>query len=167
MRRLIALLLLAAAVVSAQQVPRKATDFAIGMPDAKPQLLSSYKGKTIVFAFMFTTCTHCQHTAGVLAAIQKEYAGKGVQVLGATVNEGAAFSVKDFNRVFGVNFPCGYADETSMRKFLGLGPDEPYFVPVLVFIDKDFMIRSQYIGDEQFLNKQEVNIRAEIDRLLK
>jgi hypothetical protein len=29
------------------------------------------------------------------------------------------------------------------------------------------MIRSQYIGDENFLGNQEVNIRAEIDKLLK
>ena len=29
------------------------------------------------------------------------------------------------------------------------------------------MIRSQYIGDETFLSHQEVNIRAEIDKILK
>lgn len=29
------------------------------------------------------------------------------------------------------------------------------------------MVRSQYIGDEKFLNNQEVNIRAEIDKVIK
>jgi hypothetical protein len=40
-------------------------------------------------------------------------------------------------------------------------------VPILVFIDKRGMIRSQYIGDEKFLAHQEVSIRAEIDKMLK
>ncbi len=40
-------------------------------------------------------------------------------------------------------------------------------MPILVFIDKRGMIRSQYIGDETFLSHQETNIRAEIDKFLK
>ena len=40
-------------------------------------------------------------------------------------------------------------------------------MPILVFIDKTGAIRSQYIGDEKFLQNQELNIRAEIDRYLK
>ncbi len=54
-----------------------------------------------------------------------------------------------------------------MLEFLGLPPDDPYFVPILVFIDKHGMIRSQYIGDETFLSHQETNIRAELDKYLK
>jgi hypothetical protein len=40
-------------------------------------------------------------------------------------------------------------------------------VPDLVFIDKAGMVRSQYVGDEKFLANQEVNIRAELDKMLK
>ena len=52
-------------------------------------------------------------------------------------------------------------------KFLDQAPDVPYFVPILIFIDKTGMIRSQYIGDEKFLSNPEVNIRAEIDKVMK
>ena len=70
----------------------------IQMPTNKQLLLSSFRGKTVVMAFMFTTCPHCQKMAGILAQIQKEYADKGVQVLGVTFDPGA---------------PCRYRDSCS------------------------------------------------------
>jgi peroxiredoxin len=148
-------------------VPRKAAEFVIQSPDGKEQLLSSYRGKTVVLALMFTTCPHCQKTAGILSGVQKEYESKGVQVLGATFDSGAAFRVQQFNKTFGVTFPCGYSTEKAVREFLGLTHDEPYFVPILIFIDKAGTIRSEYIGDEKFLGNQDVNIRAELDKMLK
>jgi thiol-disulfide isomerase/thioredoxin len=160
----LAVLALATPVFTAQ-VPRKAAEFVIQMPDGKQQLLSSWRGKTVVLAFMFTTCPHCQKTAQLLAQVQKEYADKGVQVLGAAFDQGAAFQVQKFNQVFGVNFPCGYSNMKAVMDFLQI--TEPPFVPDLVFIDKTGMVRSQYVGDEQFLNNQEVNIRAELDKMIK
>ena len=148
-------------------VPRKAPEFVIQSPEGKQQLLSSYKGKTVVLALMFTTCPHCQKTAGILSGVQKEYESKGVQVLGATFDQGAAFRVAQFNKMFGVTFPCGFSTEAAVRSFIGLTKDEPYFVPILIFIDKTGTIRSEYIGDEKFLGNQEVNIRAELDKMLK
>jgi peroxiredoxin len=147
-------------------VPRKAAEFVFNMVDGPQQLLSSYKGKNIVLALMYTTCPHCQKTAQILAKVQTEYTGKGVQVLGAVFDQGAATRVQQFNKTFGVNFPCGYSNQDAVLQFLDLSPTEPYFVPILVFIDKRGTIRSQYIGDETFLSKQELNIRVEIDKMM-
>jgi peroxiredoxin len=170
MRKLLASLLIAGltgVLAFSAQVPRKAPEFVVQTPDGKQQLLSSYKGKVVVLALMFTTCSHCQKTAGILSGVQKEYADRGVQVLGATFDPTARANVAKFNQVFGVTYPCGYSTESVVKQFLGLSKDEPYFVPALVFIDKTGTIRSQYIGDETFLGNQEANIRAEIDKLLK
>src|ERR1700678_2793577 len=93
------------------KTPRKSPEFVIQMPDGSQQLLSSYKGKTIALAFMFTTCPHCQKTAGVLAKVQTEYAEKGVQVLGVTFDDDAPKRIKDFIRTTGANFPCGVASK--------------------------------------------------------
>jgi peroxiredoxin len=149
------------------QVPRKAPEFVFQMTDGPQQLLSQYRGKTIVLAFMFTTCPHCQHTAQVLTKVQTEYAERGVQVLGACFDDGAATRTQQFNKQLGLNFPVGISNQGSVLEFVQHPPTEPYFVPILVFIDKTGMIRSQYVGDEKFLNNQEVNIRAEIDKMLK
>ncbi|MDP9170992.1 MAG: TlpA family protein disulfide reductase [Acidobacteriota bacterium] len=166
MRRAFVVSLLAVGAFAAQ-TPRPAPDFAIQVPGGPPQLLSAYKGKTIVLAFMYTTCTHCQKTAGELSEIQKEYAARGVQVLGVTFDLEAAKRVKGFNKVFGVTFPCGYSAEKPVLQFLQQPASEPYFVPILVFIDRNFQIRSQYIGDEKFLGNIPVTVRAELDGLLK
>jgi peroxiredoxin len=115
---------------------------------------------------MYTTCPHCQNTAGVLAGIQKEYAARGVQILGAVFDSGAPRRVKEFHDKLGLNFPVGVSDTGPVLDFLQLPPNDPYFVPILVFIDRHGMVRSQYVGDENFLAKQDVNIRAEINKLL-
>jgi peroxiredoxin len=166
MFRSIAALVLAVSAFAAQ-VPRKAPEFVIQMTDGPKKLLSSYRGKTVVLAFMYTTCPHCQKTAQVLASVQTEYAPKDVQVLGVTFDQGAPFRVQQFTKEFGLNYPCGFSDDPTVRQFVQLSPTEPYFVPMLVFIDKTGMIRSQYIGDEKFLNNQEINIRKELDKMLK
>ena len=151
----------------AAQIPRKAPEFVFQLSGGQQQLMSMYKGKTIVLAFMYTTCPHCQKTAQLLTQIQKEYEPKGVQMLGAVFDQGAASRVVEFNKTLGLNFPVGVSDQRTVLEYLQQPLNDPYFVPILVFIDKRGMIRSQYIGDETFLSHQEVNIRAEIDKLLK
>jgi thiol-disulfide isomerase/thioredoxin len=148
-------------------IPRKADEFVFNYVGGPQQLLSMYKGKTIVLALMFTTCPHCQKTAQLLTQFQKEYAAKGVQILGAVFDQAAKSRVQQFNRELGLNFPVGYSEQGPVLEFLKLPPNDPYFVPILVFIDRRGTVRSQYVGDETFLSHQEVNIRAEIDKMLK
>jgi peroxiredoxin len=155
------------APVPAGGVPRKADEFVFNNVDGPQRLLSMYKGKTIVLALMYTTCPHCQKTAQLLTQVQKEYAAKGVQILGAVFDQGAKGRVQQFNQQLGLNFPVGYSEQGPVLEFLKLPPNDPYFVPILVFIDRRGMVRSQYVGDETFLSHQDVNIRAEIDKMLK
>ncbi len=147
-------------------VPRKAAEFVFNMVDGPQRLLSMYRGKIVVLALMFATCPHCQKTAQILTQVQAEFAPKGVQVLGAVFDPGDAGRVQQFTKSLGLNFPVGYSDQGAVLQFLGLPPTEPYFVPILVFIDKGGIIRSQFVGDETFLKKQELNIRVEIDKIM-
>lgn len=171
MTKLPALAALAASVFSsssvAAQIPRPASEFVLHMVTGPDQLLSAYKGKAIVLAFMYAGCNHCQKTAGVLTQIQKEYAAKGVQVVGVLFDNDDTHRVADFRKTYAPNFPVGVSDTRTVLEYLQHPLNEPYFVPDLVFIDKRFSIRSQYIGDEKFLDKQEINIPAEIDKMLK
>ena len=170
MRKLLVLMTLAAAAFAGETthkapvVPRKAPEFVFNMVNTPQQLLSMYRGKTVVLAFMYTTCPHCQKLAQELSQIQTEYAGKGVQVLGATFDTGAQARVQQFNQMLKLNFPVGYSDGAPVLEFLQHPANDPYFVPILVFIDQRGMIRSQFIPDE---DSKPVNVRAEIDKLLK
>jgi peroxiredoxin len=166
----------AVGVLSAGAVPRKAPEFVIQMPDGSQKLLSSYRGKTVVLALMFTTCTHCQKTAPQLAHLQDEYGQKGVQFLGAAFDGDAKNQVATFVKLFGVNFPCGFSSDANVLTFLGLPPKSPVFVPMLVFIDKNGTVRAEHrisgdekkdAGEKVFYDDIPAGVRAELDKMLK
>jgi peroxiredoxin len=163
-------------IFAAAPVPRKAPEFVILSTNGKQTLLSSYRGKSVVLALMFTTCPHCQKAAQTLAQLQKEYADKGLQVLGATWDKDAEKNVDQFNRVLGVNFPCGYASSESVMQFLQQPASSPPFVPIIVFIDKTGTIRElrMVTGDDgpdspmqKWFGDLENNLKVDIDKLLK
>jgi thiol-disulfide isomerase/thioredoxin len=165
-----------AAAFGAAPVPRKAPEFVIQNPDGKQQLLTSYRGKVVVLALIFTTCPHCQKTAQYLTGLQKEYADKGLQVLAAAWDDHAKENIQQFNRLFAINFPCGYSSRKNVLDFLAQPESSPPFVPVLVFIDRTGVVRAQHMmtGDEgpdsaetKWFNNIETGIRAEIDKLVK
>jgi peroxiredoxin len=155
---------------------RKAPEFVILSPNGKQTLLSSYRGKDVVLAFMFTTCPHCQKSAPQFARLQDEYGAKGVQFLAATFDPEAKTQVENFVRVFGVNFPCGYSSEENVLRFLGLPPKTPVFVPMVIFIDRTGTIRAQHMmtgdakkdeSENQFFADVGAGSRVEIEKMLK
>jgi len=166
MRTLLALVL-AAASVSGATVPRPAPELAIHMTDGSQTLLSTYRGKVVLLAFVFTTCPHCQNVTSILNGLQAEYAPKGVQILESCFNEGAQNLTAAFKETYVRGFPVGYNEKMTVLEFLQHPASEPYYVPIIVYVDRKGVIRSQYIGDEQYLKNPEASIRASLDSLLK
>jgi len=152
----------------AAPVPRKAPEFVFNMQDGKQLLLSSFRGKVVGLAFMFTTCIHCQGFAPVLANVQKDYAAKGVQILGCVVDDNAKDGLANFSFLYAKNaYPVGWNLQATALEFLKHPPAKPFYVPSMAFIDRKGMIVSQYIGnDEHFFTEQDKSVRAELDKLL-
>jgi len=147
------------------QPPRKAPEFVFDQ-NGPQLLLSSLRGKVVAIAFMFTTCPHCQALCPVLAAIQKDYAAKGVQVVGDVIDTGAKDGLAQFIQLYSRGaFPVGWSTQESALEFLK-HPDLRYYVPMMAFVDRRGYIRSQYIGDSDFISGGEKNIRAELDKIL-
>ena len=123
---------------------------------------------------MYTTCSHCQHAAGLLAKIQTDYSAKGVQVLGAVFDADASHGIPGFLKLTGANFPVGFSTPEQVVKFMKANGD--YYVPMMAFIDRAGTVKSQIVsyGDpnsaaDKFLSgdDEENNIRKEIDKYLK
>jgi thiol-disulfide isomerase/thioredoxin len=149
-------------------LPRPAGEFTIHLDNGKQVLLSSYRGKVVLLAFFFTTCSHCQHMAGVLQGVEKEYAPKGVQVLSGCFDDNAQAQVGQFNEMFVKNaFPVGWDPREAVLQFLHLPSTTQVFVPIITFIDRAGKLQQQYIGDETYLRDPEKNVRASLDQLLK
>jgi thiol-disulfide isomerase/thioredoxin len=152
------------------QIPRKAPELYIQLQGKQIQL-SQYRGYVCAVAFMSTTCPHCQHLAQVLTGIQQEYASKGVQVLGVVFNPEAVTDYVNFGAVFARNmFPVGMSTDAIVASFVQ-HPPGIHYIPMMAFIDKQGVIRSQHLGindKEYFDEKVEVqNIRNDLDKILK
>ena len=161
-------ILLAAAALPlvAAEVPRKAPEFVIMMPNGGQQLLTQYRGKVVCLEFLFTTCPHCQHASQLMNKLYTEYGARGFQPLGVAFNEMSHMLVPDFVRDFGVKYPIGYSKREPVHDFLGISPDQAMHVPQIVFIDRNGMIRQQSLprGDSQTATEQ--NMRKMVETLL-
>jgi peroxiredoxin len=148
-------------------VPRAAGEFVIPMPDGSQKLLSSFRGKVVCLAFVYTTCPHCQHASQVLTKLYQEYGAKGFQPLAVAFNPMAKMLVPEFVSTNHVGFPVGAADQDQVLSFLGISMMERYVVPQLLWIDKKGQIRSQTpsMGDEKMLGED--YWRQMIESLLK
>jgi thiol-disulfide isomerase/thioredoxin len=137
------------------------------MNNGSQTLLSQYSGKVVLLMCMFTTCPHCQHTTQLLNPIAKEYAPRGVQILAAAFNDGAGPLVPGFIAQFQPVFPVGYSTREQVNEYLQHPAGKPSYVPELIFIDRNRVIRGQFGGTDDFLKDQDKNIRAMLDTLLK
>ena len=170
-RVIAALTLLAMAIASARaaNLPRPSPDFAINLGQGKQVRISQYKGKTVVVAFILTTCPHCQKAIGILSKAQREYGARGLQVLASATEEMAGAALPGFLRQFDPPFPVGINTITEFTTYMQHPTMLMLYMPGLVFIDKDGIIRAQYEGRDTFLEETglEKNIRAKVEEMLK
>jgi len=138
-------------VEAAAPVPRPTKEFTIMLPSGKQTLLSSYRGKVVMLACMFTTCPHCQALSKIMTKLQGELGPRGFQALGAAFNDevntpNAAANAQvtaAFTSQFQVGFPVGYVPRNSVLSYLGVSDIERWVVPQIVIIDRKGVIRAQ------------------------
>jgi peroxiredoxin len=169
MRLALCLALATSLVAAGPEVPRPAGNFAIQTGPDKYIWLSDYPGKTIVLVFILTNCTYCEFTTGLLNGIQRDFAGRGVQVLETAIDSMASLHLADFQKKFQPAFPLGYDELNYATKFLSVPENESLFAPVLVFIDRTGIIRAQFGGNNPALDKaiQDATLRAALDKTLR
>ncbi len=136
---------------AAAPVPRPTKEFTIVLPSGKQSLLSSYRGKVVMMAFMFTTCPHCQALSKVITKLQGELGPRGFQAVGAVFNDEVntpnnasnAQVTASFVSQFQVGFPVGYAPRESVLSYLGVSDIESWVVPQIAIIDRKGVVRAQ------------------------
>lgn len=166
---ILALSLSSVSIWAQPPTPRKAPELTIVEPGGKQTLLSSYKGKVVLLAFIFTTCPHCQAECGVLTKLQGELGNKGFQPLAVAFNENAGMLVSSFIQNFRPSFPVGYAGRQTVTDYLQLDDTGKvaWMVPQIVLIDRKGMIveQSSPKGTEEL--QEEGSLRQKITDLLK
>ena len=163
-----AVLLCGVAAVAAD-LPRKAPDFAINLPNGSQLHLSQYQGKVVVLAFILTTCPHCQNAIRCLSEDQKEYGPRGLQVVASAIEQNAQSAIPGFVKSFQPPFPVGFDNPYAAIAFMQHPPMLIPHMPLIAFIDRHGMIRSQAEGlDPMLFDEQQLagNLRAEIEKML-
>jgi thiol-disulfide isomerase/thioredoxin len=93
--------------------------------------LDDYKGKTVVLDIWATWCGPCRKEVPHLVEIQKEYGGKGVEVVGLTLENPATDEgkVRDFAKEFKINYKVGWVpSQVAMEIMRGNGSIPQTFV---------------------------------------
>lgn len=157
--------------LSAQEIPRKAPEIAVQLPDGQQLLLSQFKGKVVLLEFLHTTCPHCQQSSMFLERLTKEWGPRGFQPIGVAFNDNAAQLVPDFIKQMALTFPVGVPVGPNPREivltYLQHSMLKTLYVPQMVFIDRKGIIRAQHGGDDDFFKDLEVNVRNQVEALLK
>jgi peroxiredoxin len=170
MRLAAALLALAGTAFAIPPVPRKSPEFTIVQPSGQQILLSSLKGKVVVFTFMETTCPHCQAESQLITKLVKDLGPRGFEAVGVAFDQGVnGPMVANFVHQFNVGYRVGFSAEEPVVRYLGLSVMDRYVVPQVVVIDKNGMIRAQTepLGNESPSLKSEPALRSLIESLLK
>lgn len=165
-------LALAATLAVGAEIPRKSGEFVIDLPGSgKQELLSQrLKGKKVtMLAFVSTTCPHCQTLAQSLSRMQKEYGAKGFQAIMVAYDPGAAANLARFKALFADGITIGTSQRDPVHNYLQVSLIGPSYVPKLVVIDGQGMIREQYNGGDAYFAgaQEEVNLRKSITKYLK
>jgi len=141
MKRTLIALLAGTLTLSAQgPVPRPAPELKIVETSGKSAMLSSYRGRVVLLAFISTQCGHCQRASLVFEQLSHEFGGR-LQVAEVAFDEAADPAA--FAKRFGLTFPVGASSSDAAHAFLGVAPGARLGTPQVVAIDRTGVIRAQ------------------------
>jgi hypothetical protein len=134
--------------IASAKTPRPLANIPIQTPDRKNISLKKYHGKVVFVVLFLTDCADCIKMVNFASQLQTDYASRGLQVIGAAVDDKAPYLVTPFVQRYRPNFPVGYLAQTDLVKFLDLAPDVRPIAPMVMFIDSNGTVRNQYYGKD-------------------
>lgn len=105
--------------------------------------LSDFKGKVVVLDFYATWCEPCRAETPHLVAMQRQYAEKGLQIIGLNVGgDDDRAEVPAFAKEFAVQYPLGYPDDDLVDNYLG----DNESIPQAFVFDRSGKLVKRFIG---------------------
>src|SRR4051794_27268493 len=112
--------------------------------NGKPQSLSDYHGKIVILNFWATWCVPCRNEMPMLSKIQKKYQDRGVELLGASLDEDKTQPlISPFAEKYKIPFPLLLGATPEDLKKLNLGEA----IPATAFIDGDGKVVGRVLGE--------------------
>uniref|UniRef100_Q021C9 Redoxin domain protein n=1 Tax=Solibacter usitatus (strain Ellin6076) TaxID=234267 RepID=Q021C9_SOLUE len=139
--RLVALTLLVAAVAICAEAPK--ADLTLQDSAGKKVRLRDLRGKPAVLNFWATWCGPCKAEMPMLVELEKQYAARGVQFIGASMDGSKTKAqIPSFLAEHHVAFPVWYGGSADDLDRLHLGGA----VPATAFLDAEGHIVARILG---------------------
>jgi thiol-disulfide isomerase/thioredoxin len=103
--------------------------------------LDSYKGKVVLLNFWATWCPPCRAEMPDLVRMQRQYRGRGLQVIGITYPPEQIEEIRRFIRKLRINYPIALGTKETKALF-----DEEETLPLTVVIDRQGNVRDRIKG---------------------
>ncbi len=137
---LIALTVLAVAAACAPKAPEgpavAAPDFKIQDLQGRTWTLADFKGKVLVINFWATWCPPCRREIPDFIETYAELKGRGLEILGVSVDDMAAPALLEWVRKQGINYPVALATPEMVAAY------EPGdYIPATIVVDRKGVIR--------------------------
>ena len=120
---------------------RMAPLFTVRTLDGKVFRMADGRGRPVVLDFWATWCGPCRASMPHLSRIQERYASQGLVVIGFSVDEEGAASVKRFADRLGVHFRLAMAEEKLLDQY---GPIRQ--IPTTFFINRRGEVVRRTVG---------------------
>lgn len=131
---LAALWLFAPAVTLGQDSPP--TELTLKDINGREIRLSNYRGKIVLVNFWATWCPPCRAEIPDLVRLQREYASRGLQVIGVTYPPQKLAEVRRFVRRAKVNYPVALGSKETKLQF-----SSSETLPMTIVIGTDGRVR--------------------------
>ncbi|MHB8055219.1 MAG: TlpA family protein disulfide reductase [Candidatus Aminicenantales bacterium] len=118
-----------------------APSFSVTDLDGHEWSLSSLRGKIIVVNFWATWCPPCRAEIPDFISFYNENKSKGLAILGLSVDEVSAETLKGFVGRNHMTYPVALAGKSLVRDF-----DMGQYIPTTFIIDKKGIIRHKQVG---------------------
>lgn len=109
--------------------------------DGKTVKSSDFAGKVVVLDFWATWCGPCRMEIPGFIELHKQYADKGLVVVGVSLDRDGASAVKPFIEKSGINYHIVLADEAVVSAFGGIEG-----IPTTFIIDRKGQIVHKHDG---------------------
>ncbi|HZP60950.1 MAG TPA: TlpA disulfide reductase family protein [Opitutaceae bacterium] len=109
--------------------------------NGQPVSLSQFKGKVVVLDFWATWCPPCRSEIPGYVKLQEKYKGKGLVIIGVSVDQDGPAVVKKFVADFHMNYPVVMADDSVVQAY-----GNPDAIPTTFIIDRAGKIRDKKVG---------------------
>lgn len=122
---------------------RPAPDFTVAVWNVSGMAsfhLAALRGEPVVVNFWAPWCDPCRQEAPTMAAVAQAFAGKPVAFVGVAYDTNQ-HDVLSFLQQYGITYPCGPDNGTSIAEAFGVGG-----LPVTVVIDRQGRITHTFVG---------------------